>query len=261
MSKIIQGATLALLVLALASPASAQYNRFNRALGAMPHAAEWPATVMCGEPFTVEVTMANPHAAPWSEAEFHKLGPVMGEDDPFRPDGLRFKMPDGTTVSYAERHTFTLELTAPAEVGSYETAWSMMEKGEPYGTQIKRSIEVVCDDAELGRALFPSDVACGSTFTAEVRMRNTGKSPWTEARFYKLGPVMGTDEPFRPDGHKFKMPDGTEVAVGDKYVFELDLTAPQEPGSYETQWSMMQGGKPFGEEVSRTIDVKCEPKR
>lgn len=250
--------TVVALAAVLAVPASAQMNRFAKSLGSMAHEGNWPEAVMCGDSFTVDVTMTNPHNAVWTETDFHKLGPLMGEDEVFRPDGHRFKMPDGTTVPYGGKHTFSLELTAPEEAGTYETEWSMMTKGEPYGAPIKRSIRVYCDHAELGRALFPSDVPCGQTFKAEVRMINSGKSDWTEARFYKLGPVMGVEEPFRSDGHKFKMPDGTEVAPGDKYVFEVELTAPEKYGTYETKWVMMQGGNPFGEEVSRTIDVKCK---
>ncbi len=247
-----------LAAIVLATPVSAQLNRFAQGFNSAMPEGTWPEAVMCGEPFTVDVTMTNPHRAPWTEAEFHKLGPLMGDKEPFRPDGLRVKMPDGTSVPYGGKHTFTLELTAPEEAGTYETQWSMMQKGEPYGIPIKKSIRVYCDHVELGRALFPEEVACGESFTAEVRMKNAGKSAWTEARFYKLGPVMGEKEPFRPDGHKFKMPDGTEVVPGDKYVFELELTAPATNGTYETKWVMMQGGTPFGEEISRTIQVKCK---
>ena len=106
--------------------------------------------------------------------------------------------------------------------------------------------------------MFPEEVACGETFTVPVRMKNMGKAAWAEEEFYKLGPVMKTDEVFRTDGHKFKMPDFTEVAVGDKYDFELELTAPDKPGTYETKWTMMNSGKPFGEEISGTIKVVCD---
>lgn len=252
MLRTIQKAVLVTFVVAMATPVSAQVYRSTVT------SADWPESVMCGDSFSVDVTLTNLSRTPWTEAEFHKLGPVMGEDDPFSPDGHKFKMPDGTSVPFGGKHTFSLELTAPEEAGTYETQWVMMRKGEPYGTPIKRSIQVFCDNAELGRALFPSDVPCGLTFKAEVRMKNNGKSSWTEARFYKLGPVMGVEEPFRSDGHKFKMPDGTEVPPGDKYVFEIELTAPEQFGIYETKWVMMQGGKPFGEEISRTIDVQCK---
>ncbi|MCP4203671.1 MAG: hypothetical protein GY769_17275 [bacterium] len=260
MSRSMQKAVLCLLLAGLAVPVAAQDNAaVARYYRSVVEAADWPEAVMCGESFTVDVTMINPTNTKWTEADYHKLGPLKGEDEVFRPDGFKFKMPEGTEVPLRGRHTFTLELTAPAEEGTYETHWSMMTKGAPYGTPISQAIRVFCDDAELGRALFPEAVPCGEPFAVEVRMKNTGKSAWTEAKFYKLGPVMGTDEVFRPDGHKFKMPDGTEVAAGDKYAFELELMAPETPGTYETKWTMMKSGRPFGEEVSRNVDVKCKP--
>ncbi len=262
MSRSMQRVVLCLLLVGLAAPVAAQDNAaVARYYRSVVEAADWPEAVMCGESFTVDVTMINPTNTKWTEADYHKLGPLKGEDEVFRPDGFKFKMPEGTEVPLRGRHTFTLELTAPAEEGIYETHWSMMTKGAPYGTPISQSIRVFCDDAELGRALFPDAVPCGEPFAVEVRMKNTGKSAWTEAEFYKLGPVKGTDEVFRPDGHKFKMPDGTEVAAGDKYAFELELMAPETPGTYETKWTMMKSGRPFGEEVSRNVDVKCKPQR
>lgn len=258
MWRFMQKAMLCLFVAGLAVPIVAQdHSLVARYYRSAVAAANWPEAVLCGQSFSVDVTMLNPGVAKWTEEGFHKLGPVEGEDEVFRPDGFKFKMPDHTEVPLRGQHTFTLELTAPTTADTYETHWSMMTKGAPYGVPLTQSIRVYCDDAELGRALFPEKVACGEFFTAEVRMRNTGVSMWTEAKFYKLGPVKASHEIFRPDGHKFKMPDGTEVPVGEKYIFELELTAPGSAGAYETKWTMMKGGRPFGEEISRTVHVEC----
>jgi hypothetical protein len=259
MSRLFQKAVLCLLLVGLATPVAAdEKEQVARYFRSTVVAADWPEAVMCGDSFAVDVTMSKPAGVKWTQANYHKLGPLNGEDEIFRPDGRKFSMPEGTEVPYRGEHTFTLELTAPEKRGSYETQWSMMTKGIPYGTPVGGTIRVFCDNAALARALFPEEVACGESFTAEVRMRNVGKSIWTEAEFYKLGPVLKMDEVFRTDGHKFKMPDGTEVAIGDKYVFELELTAPDTKGTYETKWTMMNSGKPFGEEVSREIKVACK---
>lgn len=261
MSRSTQTAVLCLLTAALAVPLAAQtpapsLSQYYRSALV---SADWPEAVLCGQAFSVDVTMVNTTNTKWTESGYHKLGPVRGEEEVFRPDGFKFKMPEGTEVPLRGQHTFTLELIAPQEAGTHETEWSMMMEGTPYGTPIKQSIRVYCDHAELGRAVFPEEVACGAPFTAEVRMKNAGASTWTEAEFFKLGPVLGTREVFRTDGHKFKMPDGTEVPVGEKYAFELDLVAPSQPGVYPTRWTMMKGGSPFGEEVSRTVKVVCGP--
>lgn len=262
MSRWIQTGALALLLAGLAAPVVAQdASLVARYFRSSVVEADWPEAVMCGDSFTVDVTMMNTATAKWSEAGFHKLGATKGEDEAFRTDGEKFKMPDGAEVPFRGQHTFTLELTAPDKAGSYETEWSMMIKGAPYGEPIGQTINVYCKDSKLARAKFPEEVACGESFTAEVRMKNTGKSAWTEESFYKLGPVLKTEEVFRPDGHKFKMPDLSEVEVGGIYAFELDLTAPDERGVYQTRWTMMDSGKPFGEEVSRDIKVVCKRRK
>lgn len=264
MSRFMKMALLSLVAVGLAMPLVAQDNvaiersRYYRSAMA---SADWPEAVVCGSSFNVDVTMVNMARTPWTEDGFHKLGPVKGEEEVFRTDGNKVKMPDGTKVDYRGQHTFTLELTAPMDEGIFDTQWSMMTGGAPYGTPITQSIRVYCNEAKLGRALFPEEpVKCGEPFTVEVRMRNNGGVAWTEAEFYKMGPVKATNEIFRPDGHKFKMLDGTEVPVGEKHVFELELMAPDSAGSYETRWTMMKSGKPFGEEIERSIEVVCDKK-
>lgn len=262
MVSLMQRGALVLLLAGLAAPIVAQeVSLVARYFRSSVVAAEWPEEVLCGDSFAVDVTMMNMATAKWTEAGFHKLGPIKGEDEVFRTDGEKFKLPEGAEVPRRGQHTFTLELTAPEKAGSYETEWSMMIKGAPYGEPVSQTIRVYCKDSKLARALFPEEVACGESFTAEVRMKNTGKSAWTEESFYKLGPALKTEEAFRPDGHKFKMPDLSEVAVGDIHAFELELTAPEEPGLYETRWTMMDSGKPFGEEVSRNVNVVCKRKK
>jgi len=219
---------------------------------------EWPEEVFCGEEFTVDVPVRNTLREPWRETEFVKLGPIMGAEELFRPDGHKFKMPDLTEVQPGESFTFTLELTAPEEAGTHVTRWSMMKGGVPFGPRMSRWIMVRCgDNASLGAVTFPDRVSCGETFSVPVEMKNTGNTAWTDEEFFKLGSEMGPKDIFRKDGQRFKMPRGTRVEPGESHVFEVELTAPDEPGTYDTSWLMMKAGNAFGESAEGKIRVRC----
>ncbi len=113
------------------------------------------------------------------------------------------------------------------------------------------------DAAEVGSAPFPRTTECGQSFAVDIRMRNTGESTWRRTDLYELGPVLGTKEVFRSDGHRLPIASGTEVAPGERTTFRLELTAPAAPGPYETRWSMMREGTPFGAPISKQIEVRC----
>ena len=99
MSSLIQRCVLVLLLAGLAAPVVAQDSAaVARYFRSSVVAADWPEAVMCGDTFTVDVTMMNPATAKWSEVGFHKLGPIDGEDEVFRTDGEKFKLPEGVEV-------------------------------------------------------------------------------------------------------------------------------------------------------------------
>ena len=79
MSRSMQKAVLCLLLAGLAAPVAAQDNAaVARYYRSVVEAADWPEAVMCGESFTVDVPMINPTNTKWTEADYHKLGPLKG---------------------------------------------------------------------------------------------------------------------------------------------------------------------------------------
>ena len=75
----------------------------------------------------------------------------------------------------------------------------------------------------------------GQTFTKTWRLINTGTCTWT--RLYKLMFYSGNDM----GAHQENL-FGGEVQPGQMVDISIDLTAPLEPGIYQSNWMLMDGG-------------------
>ncbi len=104
---------------------------------------------------------------------------------------------------------------------------------------------------------LPSLLACGEERQVTVVMENTGSIPWSGAEGYRLGAVDDSD-PFNGEG-RVAIPDEVVVPPGETWSFSVVLVAPLEPGSYISDWRMLQEHVQwFGESVSQEIAVECD---
>ena len=114
------------------------------------------------------------------------------------------------------------------------------------------------DDASFQTATLPSALSCGETVTAAIAMRNTGTATWTRADGYKLGTVDDSD-PFHPHTTRVWLSDEDSVATGEVWTFEMELQAPDEAGTYTTDWRMVhEAVQWFGEALTQEIVVNCD---
>jgi hypothetical protein len=115
------------------------------------------------------------------------------------------------------------------------------------------------DDAAIVSFQFPQLVACKAAAAAQVVVKNVGTSTWTPAGGYKLGAV-GDSDPLS-QLTRATLPDGTAVAPGETWQFELALVAPEQEGSYLSDWQMVRENVAwFGQSVAPTVSVECAPK-
>jgi polar amino acid transport system substrate-binding protein len=100
----------------------------------------------------------------------------------------------------------------------------------------------------------------GQAFTKGWQVKNTGTCPWTTG--YRL--VFATGAKMAGDPVAL----AREVKPGETYDWQLPLVAPQEAGSYEGVWQMVdaQGmgpstssGQAFGERLKINVSVKAGP--
>jgi polar amino acid transport system substrate-binding protein len=92
----------------------------------------------------------------------------------------------------------------------------------------------------------------GQTFTKGWQVKNTGTCSWTTG--YRL--VFASGE--KMAGEPAAM--AREVKPGETYDWQVNLVAPQKPGTYEGVWQMVNAqGTGFGERLKVNITVKAGP--
>ena len=113
------------------------------------------------------------------------------------------------------------------------------------------------DDALILAVDFPSSLACGESAEVSIEVQNEGWRAWNRSEGYKLGTVDDSD-PFYTRDTRVWLPEGASVSPGDSWVFEFEITAPEEAGTYVTDWQMVhEAVRWFGESTSLNIDVEC----
>lgn len=112
------------------------------------------------------------------------------------------------------------------------------------------------DDAEFVSQNVPGTVPAGAAFQAQLTLRNTGTTTWSEAAEYRLGSQTPQDNQVWGLG-RLEIGAGVEVAPGETYTFDVDLTAPATPMEHPMQWRMVHENVGwFGETTDLlTIDV------
>lgn len=107
-------------------------------------------------------------------------------------------------------------------------------------------------DAEIVSDDIPSSMMAGQPYTVHVTVRNTGSNVWTAAEGYKLG-SPGDSDPFAFPRVHLDPSDSIESGQSKTFTFTM---APSTPGSYVTDWRMLQEGVTwFGETLSKTVIV------
>jgi len=136
------------------------------------------------------------------------------------------------------------------EEGGTDTGTSTEDTGTP-----PHRVE---DDALVHTSELPTAISCGETASATISVRNTGAATWTRSDGYKLGTVDDSD-PFYTGDTRVWLSDEAVVTTGEIWTFEFELQAPEEAGSYTSDWRMVhEGVQWFGESLSQVIEVTCD---
>lgn len=90
-----------------------------------------PATMVHGEKYPVTVVMRNAGTTTWSAADGYALGPV--------PEGTTWavnRVPVTGSIAPNANATFSFEVTAPRDVGTYPFQWQVLQEGkESFGAK------------------------------------------------------------------------------------------------------------------------------
>ena len=115
------------------------------------------------------------------------------------------------------------------------------------------------NDAEVVSTDFPAKLILDESYTAEVRLKNSGTTVWSEPDGYCLGAV-GDSDPFT-SATRIPLPSGTSVEPGEEVTFRIELKAPLTPNTFTTAWRMLKGTDEwFGEIAQADIEVALPKK-
>jgi hypothetical protein len=115
------------------------------------------------------------------------------------------------------------------------------------------------NDASIVSHTIPKQMTPGSSHKVSITIQNTGTTTWSEAQNYRLGTVGDTD-PFTTsdywNGNRIRLPASTTVAPKQSVQFSFQMLAPAQPGTYLTDWRMVQDGKEwFGDTLKFNVQV------
>lgn len=239
-----------------------------------PALSTLPAQMNQGETRTVNVTVRNTGTGTWQPTSFtlrsrDDVGPSMN----FALWGTSSQTnntPVTAPVAPGATHTFTFNITAPATAGTYSFLRQMFSQGQPSATGgigffdtinhcVNRTITVgnpALFDAALISENFPRTMAPGETVPVTVIMENTGSGTWVPSDFRLYYDALP-----RTFWGVSNSPVTVNVAPGQRFTFNFNITAPTTPGNYTHLWRMRKLTAPnagrFGELISIPVTVNA----
>jgi methionine-rich copper-binding protein CopC len=217
-----------------------------------------PTIMNAGQTYQVDITVLNTGGNTWTAAENYKLGAV-GDSDPFAQ--TRINMSSFDVINPNSTKTFTFLMKAPDTPGIYTSDWRMLREGVTwFGDVLTEYIDIASIspyDAELVSFSCPEYMNAGQSYTASIKVKNTGSNTWTADDGYMLGAVDGSD----PFASACQLLGPTEsIATNQTKTFDIIMTAPLKPGTYVSDWRMLREGvNSFGDILSLPVIVTAIP--
>ena len=160
---------------------------------------------------------------------------------------------------------------APGSANTNTDVWSTTNDPFEYikttADGARRFNDVPDRDARILWDNFPIKMRPGETRTVQVIVRNQGDLSWTAAQNYKFGQqeFLPGETMFGPgryllDDTANEIPFYGGVFRGRPVTFDIQITAPQTLGTYQTHWGMLQEHVTwFGQVLQQTITVTNNP--
>ncbi|MBP5717980.1 MAG: right-handed parallel beta-helix repeat-containing protein, partial [Abditibacteriota bacterium] len=213
-----------------------------------------PTSFATGETKKVTVTVKNTGSATWSQATEDMLG-SLDNYDPFSLARIGLDTAE-RRVAPGETYTFTFYMTAPANPGVYTTDWQMIREHVTwFGDIIRKDVTVTAAEhsAQMISNTIPDSANADEVRTVSVTVKNTGTVTWTPEALFRLGAVDNNDPFYHAEPPRAYL--DRAVAPGETYTFTFDMEF-GEPGTYTTDWKMVQDGNDwFGQVLAKQVTV------
>ncbi len=221
-----------------------------------------PTHLLLGQNYSLLITIQNLGVTTWSSSnDDYKLALIDMTDNAYQSNvwGVSsVNLP--YDVAPTEKVTFTFDIKAPLTAGRYSCQWSMAKGSQSFGEATPVSIVEVSGNNSTtdtrNNALYltqsiPTAMISGQKYVVTVTLQNNGKSAWSPSTSnisgdYKLTPYYATESKMLPDWGIGPLVLSQPVEPGQSKVFQFEVTAPP-PGTYNLQWSIMQGSNYFGD--------------
>ena len=219
-----------------------------------------PDTLVAGKALSAQLNVQNIGTTTWTGGNYY-LAYATTNTTPLSAWGLTngaavwSGWPTATIAPLAAPY-IPLIGTAPATPGAYTYRWQMVQNGvEAFGPVCGKSVAVrVPVDNASCTATVPATVSAGQTFPVTFVMTNSGDNDWVSPAY-----ALKDTDTASPDWGVTSAALTGAVALGGSRTFSVDVTAPQEPGSYPLQWAMAKDGTVFGQTCGATVTVTPPP--
>lgn len=212
-----------------------------------------PSSMATSTSYSVSITMKNTGNIPWNDS-FR----LVGTADASRFGATSFALAQGTTVQPGQSYAFRFNMTAPTAAGNYTVKYRMADGGSGLGETYTVSITVAAPlyNASIVSSSIPAQMLKGKVYDANVTVKNTGNTPWSEGDHVRLGAAEGGSAAIF-SGSYILIEQGVVVLPGEQYTFRFTMNAPDQTGSYTVKYRMVKDSTWFGDTLSKTVAVKA----
>lgn len=199
-----------------------------------------PSTTVPGQSYAVSITMQNTGDSTWTVGTYR-----LGSDGPqnnttWGPSRVEL----ASAVAPGQNATFSFNITAPSEFGSYTYKWRMVRDDTSAWFGALSAYVIVQNGVNasqfISHTMPASTTPGGTTYPVTVTMRNTGTTTWKSSTGYRLGSLD-------PLGYwqvaEAALPN--DVAPNVEVTFSFTLTSPEAWGTYPVRY-VMRKGEPYG---------------
>jgi RHS repeat-associated protein len=219
-----------------------------------------PSTMETNGLYTVKVALRNYGTTTWTTAGRYALASRNPEMNTIW--GLN-RVPVGY-LRPGDRIDFDFQVRAPSTPGTYSFSWGMVQEGvEWFGSVTNNTVTVVpppYNNAAFAGQRVPDTMVVGNLYPVSVSMYNNGTKTWSAGTAHALGSQNPYDNGNWGMG-RVALP--YDVAPGQTATFNFQVRAPQNPGTTNFQWGMVQDGVEWfgGSSSNVPVNVILDPNR
>lgn len=210
-----------------------------------------PTMLEPGETAEVSITFKNNGSTTWTRAGGYKLGTQNPENNKLWIGAKRVRLTAPEAIAPGQSKTFTFEITAPEDPGTYNFQWRMVQGVKQWfgksSANIRIKVQASTNAAKFVSQSVPSSLMPGETAQVSITFRNSGSTNWTRAAKYKLGSQNPQNNLLWTGSRRVLLSASDSIAPGQSKTFTFEISAPNQPGTYNFQWRMVKRQHWFGE--------------